>query len=443
MFRILSFVLLIIISSSCFDGFDAPPPAAIVKAISGTAAAGSAISGNVTVKGRSGNTNVATIETDGHFYVVVDELEAPFILLAEGTVNGNSVKYFSSTNEAKRTNVNQLTNLILANVLDSDPESAFNDWRQSSDYVTIAALAASEFKVRTQIRSILVAVGLPPDSVDLLSLEFEPNGNGFDKVLDMLDIAISGTDVTITDTVTQTTVVDDLTETNATVENSFDTYVIAQGLVARNNAITIGGNVVDVSADGTVDLVSVSQDVTDTGLPEMEIDFVVHGTLLDATHEGKLGIRVKHTTSLKQVYLILDSVTLTISDNQLSISAPDTARVSIVGITSEGWQVIPPVFENGEGGVKVFTANGSIIKFDPSVLRERLTEILDEDRFTSLGTGSFDYTIYLNIIDVTVGYAHGDSSLTPFPLNTEALLGIESTIAVRSAYTISGRIVVE
>ena len=100
--------------SACGSSSNAPA----AKTLSGTAAAGAAIIGTVTVKGSLGNTKSELIEADGTYNVDVTGLTAPYRLRAQGTVGGRTYKLHSYAQEADiggNVNITPFTDLIIAN----------------------------------------------------------------------------------------------------------------------------------------------------------------------------------------------------------------------------------------------------------------------------------------------------------------------------------------
>ena len=79
-----------ILAAGCGGGGGSSTPVAPPDMLSGTAAAGAAIIGQVTVKGSAGNTTSTLIEANGNYNVDVSGLTAPYILRAEGTVGGKA-----------------------------------------------------------------------------------------------------------------------------------------------------------------------------------------------------------------------------------------------------------------------------------------------------------------------------------------------------------------
>lgn len=72
-----------------------PPSSDSTVQMSGTAAAGAPISGIVRVKGANGVVVFSYIDATGHYSLDVQTLTAPYMLYAEGMVNGSTIRIYS------------------------------------------------------------------------------------------------------------------------------------------------------------------------------------------------------------------------------------------------------------------------------------------------------------------------------------------------------------
>ena len=118
-----------ILATGCGGGGGSSTPVAPPDMLSGTAAAGAAIIGQVTVKGSAGNTTSTLIEANGNYNVDVSGLTAPYILRAEGTVGGKAYTLHSYAEEADigaTVNITPFTDLIVSNAA-GQIASAFYD----------------------------------------------------------------------------------------------------------------------------------------------------------------------------------------------------------------------------------------------------------------------------------------------------------------------------
>jgi hypothetical protein len=211
--KIFSVFAAIVIFAACSGGGgDATPQGSnetLLKTVSGVAAAGAPIVGIVNIKGANGATASSPIELDGSFSVNVDELIAPYILFAEGRVNGREMRIFSSAVAAGTINITPITDFILRNAMKMQAEAAFDNW--TVEQVDELALAATESEVQVQLQPLLTAAGITGE-VNLLTSPFNADHTLMDAVLDAVSIAYTDTTATVTNTVTGSSFEDDITQ---------------------------------------------------------------------------------------------------------------------------------------------------------------------------------------------------------------------------------------
>jgi hypothetical protein len=179
--------------------------------VSGTAAAGAPIVGIVNIKGADGATASSPIEMDGYYSIDVSDVTAPYILYAEGSVNGKTISIYSAAVAAGTINITPITDFILRNALGAQAEEAYDNW--NSDQVSQSSLNAAQSDVRGQIAPLLTAAGVSAEA-DLISTAFDTDHAGMDAVLDALDITYSDTMATITNNLTGSSYTDDITLTD-------------------------------------------------------------------------------------------------------------------------------------------------------------------------------------------------------------------------------------
>jgi hypothetical protein len=93
------------------------PTTQVNKTVSGSAAAGAPIVGIVNIKGANGGTASSNIDSDGLYSIDISNIDAPYILFAEGSVNGRSLTMYSATVAAGTVNITPITDFILRNAL--------------------------------------------------------------------------------------------------------------------------------------------------------------------------------------------------------------------------------------------------------------------------------------------------------------------------------------
>jgi hypothetical protein len=197
-------------------GSSDPDPSSSGKILSGTAAAGTAIIGQVTVKGALGNTQSAQIEADGSYNVDVTGLTAPYRLRASGTVGGKTYKLHSYADEADiggTVNITPFTDLIISNAAQQVAEAYFdNNTVTELDPIEIEV---QETALQAKLQSVFDALGVGT-AIDLLNDSFSADHSGLDAALDVISIEVdSGTNIaTITNLVENTTITDSVTDTS-------------------------------------------------------------------------------------------------------------------------------------------------------------------------------------------------------------------------------------
>ncbi len=190
------------------------------KTISGTAAAGAAIVGTVTVKGALGNTQSALIEADGTYDVDVTGLTAPYRLRAQGTVGGKTYKLHSYAEDADvggTVNITPFTDLIVANAAQTIAENFFDSNVDTS--LDPVEVEAQEEALQSKLQEVFDALGLGT-AIDLLNDSFSADHTGLDAALDIISIEVdSATNIaTITNLVENTTITDDVLDDSDNTE---------------------------------------------------------------------------------------------------------------------------------------------------------------------------------------------------------------------------------
>lgn len=178
--------------------------------LSGVAAAGAPIAGIVNVKGANGATASSPIGSDGTYSIDVTDLTAPYILFAEGTVNGKSIKIFSAGVAAGTINITPVTDFILRNAVAGSAEAAFDNWITTQ--VSATALTTAEAGAQAQLTPLLNAAGVSAD-VDLFTTPFSADHTGLDAVLDSITISYNGDIATVTNNATGESFTDNITLT--------------------------------------------------------------------------------------------------------------------------------------------------------------------------------------------------------------------------------------
>mgnify|MGYP000412029441 CR=1 FL=1 len=198
--------------------------------LSGTAAAGAAIIGQVIVKGSAGVTISTEIATDGSYSIDVSSLEAPYMLRAEGRVGGKDYSLHSFAEEAdlgETINITPFTDLIVANAA-GDLAADFFDSGNFDD-LSSEQIDVQEAALQQKLTNVFDALGID-SAIDLLRSSFSADHSGLDAALDIIRIE-TDTDThqaTITNFIDNQSIVDDITDQ----DDNTEVLVVDEGLSA-------------------------------------------------------------------------------------------------------------------------------------------------------------------------------------------------------------------
>lgn len=200
--------------SACGGSSSSTATSPAAKTLSGTAAAGAAIIGTVTVKGSLGNTKSAVIEANGDYNVDVTGLTAPYRLRAQGTVGGRQYKLHSYAQEADlggNVNITPFTDLIIANAAGQIAESYF-DSNTPMD-ISQADLDTQEDALQAKLQDVFTALGVDA-AINLLNSTFSADHSGIDAALDVVSIEVDPllNVATITNLIENTSITDSVVD---------------------------------------------------------------------------------------------------------------------------------------------------------------------------------------------------------------------------------------
>lgn len=162
--------------------------------ISGTAAVGAPLAGAKVKVYDSTGTLVAdngTVQPNGSYTITIPAgKSAPFVFV----VDDSDQQYVSILNDISQTTVN-ITPLshLLAAILSSsgNPQNLISEIAARTTQISTTDLAAKIASLRTLLAPVLTAAGVSANSFDPVATTFAANGTGIDKVLDVLEIAIT------------------------------------------------------------------------------------------------------------------------------------------------------------------------------------------------------------------------------------------------------------
>ena len=263
----------------------------IEKTLSGTAAAGAAIIGTVTVKGSLNMTTSALIEANGNYNVSVAGLTAPYRIRAQGTVGGKTYKLHSYAQEAimgETVNITPFTDLIIANTAQQIAESFFDS--DTSMELDATELATQEDALQAKLQGVFDALGLDA-AINLLNTSFSADHSGLDAALDIIQIENTAENiVTITNLLDGVSITDDISDTsdNSTSlpVNSDDVTTAVGDLEAISNLFSnlstafIGGLPTQAAIS---DFISEDFLAEDAGKGEFLTDITTDPTVIDLT----------------------------------------------------------------------------------------------------------------------------------------------------------------
>lgn len=168
--------------------------------ISGTAATGAPISGNVVVKGSAGKeTPLVVISAKGRYEVDVGELKAPYLIKA---IDASSKEYFSLALEKGTANITPLTDLVVHSAFKSESAlptlpSIYNEWQTQSANVNSDKLSAAQKVVYKNFEGLMLLAGITKEKFALFMTQpFVTDSTGLDKALDKLTVTVTGSSIT-------------------------------------------------------------------------------------------------------------------------------------------------------------------------------------------------------------------------------------------------------
>lgn len=171
------------------------------QVVSGVAATGSPLAGQVTLRDASSKDKSSDLASDGSFAIDVSNMTGPFVLRATGTADGVSHTLFSFADKPGIANVNPFTTVALASAAGvDDPASVFD----KPDAATLAkvqsGMPGSVATMQTKLKPLLdsfSAAGTNP-----VNAPFVADHDGLDAVFDNVKVVIANGNLTITNVTT-------------------------------------------------------------------------------------------------------------------------------------------------------------------------------------------------------------------------------------------------
>jgi hypothetical protein len=156
--------------------------------LTGTAATGAAIANaDVQVTNADGETVIARTDSQGRFNAVVNQA-APYLL---STVDSSGRNWYSyATGQSNTANITPLTTLAVLDANGNRPLAALAaDWYRTQLSDTKVAEAAA--RVNAHLASQMTQAGVNPNTTNIFTQPFSPNGLGLDAVLDAIRVGVN------------------------------------------------------------------------------------------------------------------------------------------------------------------------------------------------------------------------------------------------------------
>ena len=163
------------------------------QVVSGTAAVGAPLSGQVYLKDSStpSQEKSALIGSDGSFAIDVTSLKAPFVLQAQGTAAGASFKLNSYADGTGTANINPLSDAIVASAAGvDDPSQAFDNAGADNNKKIGNNIANAVTTILTKLQLLLQQYSA--DHTNPITAHYIANHIGLDDMFDHVKITVSG-----------------------------------------------------------------------------------------------------------------------------------------------------------------------------------------------------------------------------------------------------------
>jgi mono/diheme cytochrome c family protein len=176
-------------------------PGVSPQVVTGVAATGSPLVGQVTLRDASSKDKSSDLASDGTFAIDVSNMTGPFVLKATGTADGVSRTLFSFADKAGIANVNPLTTVALANAAGvDDPASVFDKPDASTLAKVKSGMPGSVATIQTKLKPLLDAFSVA--STNPVNAPFAADHTGLDGVFDNVKVVIANGTLTITNATT-------------------------------------------------------------------------------------------------------------------------------------------------------------------------------------------------------------------------------------------------
>jgi hypothetical protein len=174
--------------SACEKGQAKPGSTGTPGALSGVAAGGAPIIGNVEVTDALGAKRGATIEANGRYTVDVQGMTAPFVLKAGGRVGGTWVTYYSvglASDVGGTINITPFTDIIVSSLAATVADKFGNGVDPAK--VNWANIEQARLALYKKLYPLLKHMGIE-DGIDFLRSAFNADHTQLDALFDVLEV---------------------------------------------------------------------------------------------------------------------------------------------------------------------------------------------------------------------------------------------------------------
>lgn len=169
--------------------------------VTGVAASGAPIYGEITVLDALGDTQKYTAIEGGAFKFEKSSIETPAIVRAVGAAGGGSHELYSiilkSHQEIGVSNITPFTNLLISKITQKSASEVYSGFDKYKDELTLEKLDSAQQELKLVLKPLLDGANISSD-FDLVSSEFEANYRDIDAILDLVDIALTETEAKLT-----------------------------------------------------------------------------------------------------------------------------------------------------------------------------------------------------------------------------------------------------
>ena len=163
------------------------PQSPTATTLSGTAAAGAPIKGEVCLRDAMGTTRCQGIEDNGEFLFDLEGLTPPYLLWVDGIANAKGAFLYSMSPGSGRVNVTPATDCIMAMALGTNPVSHYRE-NPTAEVPDANKTEAAERKIAALLAALFKSTGVTAD-FDLMTSQFTTNGTGFDGIMEVIEMS--------------------------------------------------------------------------------------------------------------------------------------------------------------------------------------------------------------------------------------------------------------